>query len=1013
MPETPPIEGQWDTERERLTSELQRLEEALSMAQEATGDGEEGSLVARLREAKKKRVRIEEEFERSSDRWRDERRRLNAEVDRLDRALQKAQAEARRTRSSEEAADLKLQSELNEAIRSREQLEAALETERRQRETDRESLREKIASLESNLVDAIERANNSARGDEARAAALKIEVDGERASIEADVRRRFEASLEEAQKAVRELEQEKGRLHLEIHRLQSAGGRPVVSPRAPVPEKAPAPASRFSFKDKLRARLGAGAEPGQPADPEALARRIDELEAELQTRTSLSREAASRAARAEARLAKTEGQEHGRDAWERERAELEARARTLEEQLRESKGEWDGRRRGLEETVAGLESRLSAANSDAGEGRAREESARLAASLAGAETRLREDAAAWDQERERMRARIGELEAAAARLGELETQASGSVQSLADLEAKFGRASAEWNEERESLTVQCRQLEGSLREAEVGSASGAETIRELEARLEAAEGSVRALQEQTESGSGLWSQEREELLGKIEGLERSLEEANLSHADVSHQYQQLLADFEETRQAGNALREQMDAGAREWSTEQAALREQILDLQERLNKARYADASGDSAKGLLSEIEASERKFETASAEWSSDRKKLESGILELERLLEESRAATERERLQMEADLEAAASRLATTEESLTARIFELEAALADLKTEAPAQKKVLEDSLAEAEQARDALEQELRTKAGEWEAERSRLNETIDELTGEVKQLLKSLSEDRPRTTDTGESAAGRGIASFGRVLSSLGVTGDADGGKSVAELEARRQALETRLQQSEKSRDALAARLQAATEEWDIERLKLAEQWSEVNRAVEEGASNNDQAAFAAQHAELQAKLRGAEDRYTSLEEASLAAARSWDEQRAQLEQEIGQWEQQVVAEAERVAEETRKALAEEYEKQLRELRSQKEYLESQLRSSGGASGSVGADPEVVAREMSRVDAEIAEINHLIEDPNVALSNVMRKNAERSELRAYRRGLSYLAEQAVREETGNRES
>ena len=110
----------------------------------------------------------------------------------------------------------------------------------------------------------------------------------------------------------------------------------------------------------------------------------------------------------------------------------------------------------------------------------------------------------------------------------------------------------------------------------------------------------------------------------------------------------------------------------------------------------------------------------------------------------------------------------------------------------------------------------------------------------------------------------------------------------------------------------------------------------------------------------------------------------------------------------AEAERVAAETKKALQQEYDMQLKELRSQKEQLESQLKAGTNVADGVDADPEVINEEMSRVDAEIDEINQLIEDPNAALSNVMRKNAERSELKAYRRGLSYLAERIATEST-----
>ena len=70
MSKIPRVESQWKAERERLATELQRIEEALSEARSGSGDHEDGSLVSKLRNATKKRVRIEEEFERSSDRWR-------------------------------------------------------------------------------------------------------------------------------------------------------------------------------------------------------------------------------------------------------------------------------------------------------------------------------------------------------------------------------------------------------------------------------------------------------------------------------------------------------------------------------------------------------------------------------------------------------------------------------------------------------------------------------------------------------------------------------------------------------------------------------------------------------------------------------------------------------------------------------------------------------------------------------------------------------------------------------
>ena len=44
----------------------------------------------KLREAKRERVRIEDEFEDATAQWRNERRRLNSEIDGLEQSVQKA-----------------------------------------------------------------------------------------------------------------------------------------------------------------------------------------------------------------------------------------------------------------------------------------------------------------------------------------------------------------------------------------------------------------------------------------------------------------------------------------------------------------------------------------------------------------------------------------------------------------------------------------------------------------------------------------------------------------------------------------------------------------------------------------------------------------------------------------------------------------------------------------------------------------------------------------------------------
>jgi chromosome segregation ATPase len=1015
MPNPPRVESQWKAERERLASELRRLEEALSDARDGAGGEEEGSLVARLRDATRKRARIEEEFERSSDRWREERRNLNAEIDRLDRALQKAQADVRRSRSSESVAGAEFQSELRDTLRAHEELKGAFDDDRNRWDSERQALEAKVADLESGLVDALERANNAARSGETRDLTLRAEVEAQRSLVESRIRTEFESALEEARRTAAALEEERGRLHLEIHRLKESAEK--TADRADAQTQ-----SKPSLKDRLRGRLRASDEKNDSQEElESLLGQVAAIRTELEAQTLAAEEARAGAEAADARVRELEARL--RDPGGASRPDADAAPAWLEE------------RDGLIARIGELEAALGGAAPDtAAQEKLELRLAESARALADLQSEFDSSSGAWSGEREDLTGRIGALETALAKAESL----------------------------NESGVRAAGEFEERTRAAEERARSAGERAEALETRLGA------------ESGRG--ETEREALTAKVDELGFALEQARSDQTDVQNQYAQLRAEFEEARQQGNDLQKEMEARAGEWDQERASLSEQVESLQLQLREARQADASADATtQKLLADLEASEAKLAEVSSDWTVERKGFDARIRDLEQQIEAGVRAAEADRRKLEADIENAreaqqsggeelaeasqqleaarsewdaererleqelaslrhdaearsqtteterqgfemalaaahqgeadlrqqleteASRHRSLEESLSDRIAELEASLNDSATGGEA-------GFAEALEARQALEGKLRRHSEDREAERGELLSTIAALEEEVNLLRRIQAKGKSGLDEVEESAASRGIASFGRVLSSLGGGANRENGKSVAELEARRQALETRLQESEDSRQELAAKLESATEEWQDERLKFESQLETMNQTIRSG-SENDQAALDAQHVGLRARLQEAEARYTALETASMASAKAWDEQRIDLEKEIAQWEQQVVAEAERVAEETRKALAEEYDKQLRELRSQKEALESQLQSAGGAPSDVRADPAFVAAEMARVDSEIGEINRLIEDPNAALPNVMRKNAERSELKAYRRGLSYLAERFAR--------
>lgn len=116
----------------------------------------------RLREARRQKSELEEEIELAEEKWRSERRRLNAEVDRLELAVADAR-EARRkapvtkTRESDPEEVAKLQAAAEEKIRKAEQVWAA----------ERETLRAEVSRLQNGIAEMIERSNNPLRSNQA------------------------------------------------------------------------------------------------------------------------------------------------------------------------------------------------------------------------------------------------------------------------------------------------------------------------------------------------------------------------------------------------------------------------------------------------------------------------------------------------------------------------------------------------------------------------------------------------------------------------------------------------------------------------------------------------------------------------------------------------------------------------------------------------------------------------------------------------------------------------------
>jgi DNA repair exonuclease SbcCD ATPase subunit len=144
----------------------------------------QGQFETKLREAKRQKSQADEELETVSGKWRMERRKLNADIDRLESALTEAKEARKKTRDSKtHGMDLleiaKIQASADEKIR----------TAAHASDIERGNLRMEISRLERAIAETLERSNNPIRAT-------------------MGIRQQLEAQLEEVVKTKRSLEDE-------------------------------------------------------------------------------------------------------------------------------------------------------------------------------------------------------------------------------------------------------------------------------------------------------------------------------------------------------------------------------------------------------------------------------------------------------------------------------------------------------------------------------------------------------------------------------------------------------------------------------------------------------------------------------------------------------------------------------------------------------------------------------------------------------------------------------------
>src|SRR5438128_1604746 len=138
---------------------------------------------SKLRDAKKQKAQLEEELESSSAKWRSERRRLNAEIDRLEGAL--ADTRDTRRKSGDGKAS---RTEIQDITKVQASADEKLKKATQDWDIERSKLQTEIARLQRGVAELLERANNPMRAGQA-------------------AREQLETKLEEALKTKQQFEQ--------------------------------------------------------------------------------------------------------------------------------------------------------------------------------------------------------------------------------------------------------------------------------------------------------------------------------------------------------------------------------------------------------------------------------------------------------------------------------------------------------------------------------------------------------------------------------------------------------------------------------------------------------------------------------------------------------------------------------------------------------------------------------------------------------------------------------------
>ncbi len=504
---------------------------------------------SKLKDAKKQKAQLEEELESSSAKWRSERRRLNAEIDRLESALADSR-DIRRKAGDGKASRTETQDIAKIQAAAEEKLKKAAQ----EWDTERSKLQTEVARLQRGVAELLERANNPMRAGQA-------------------AREQLETKLEEALKTKQQFEQAllDARAQWEKEKLRLTGE--TIKLRRSIGQKGLPPVEEDKTREKELEK--------QLADAHAEVLKAKESQsAEIERLTAQLNGLRDAAAKEYADLTERERRDHtaSRDALDRDVQKARLRVKELEENADRARYEIQRVREShtmeTQRLTAQLESARNTVAKEQSELLERErrehtatrESLQRDLQTAQKELELLKGSQSADQQRQA--AQLEELQKAQAKIKELERR-------LSEARDSAGKELAGNFEQERQENAQARdQLEKDLQRAqkEISLLKGAQSA-DLERQAAQLE-------------------EAQKAHAKIKDLEKRLSESKESAGKSSASAQQTLErELQKVRQESVQLKEKQ---AEEMRLIMARLEEaqtEIQQLEKQLEKTRGAVSS--------------------------------------------------------------------------------------------------------------------------------------------------------------------------------------------------------------------------------------------------------------------------------------------------------------------------------------------------------------------------------------------------------------------------------------